>query len=168
MWSVGTPLYQPGAASLFVSKLDPGFSGFSLLPILGHILVEVALCAITFMFGCSPAKVALCIMHHAHVRLNPAERPGSVRCHAAVRHSLHVLADQVTHLRAEATNMKSFFAFRWLMWLFACFAPGTPGWCWRWSYSASCPSPWSSTCGSSCIGGQCYLVTQVVLSYLGV
>ena len=117
MWSGSTPLYQLGAASLFVSKLNPGFSGFSLLPILGHILVEVALCAITFMFGCNPAKVALCIiqiciMHHAHVRLNPAERPGSVRCHAAVRHSLHVLADQVAHLRAEATNMKSVFAFR--------------------------------------------------------
>ena len=117
MWSGSTPLYQLGAASLFVSKLNPGFSGFSLLPILGHILVEVALCAITFMFGCSPAKVALCIMqicimHYAHVRLNPAERPGSVRCHAAVRHSLHVLADQVAHLQAEATNMKSFFAFR--------------------------------------------------------
>ena len=54
-------------------------------------------------------------MHYAHVRLNPAERPGSVRRHAAVRHSLHVLADQVTHLPAEATNMKSFFAFRCLM-----------------------------------------------------
>ena len=111
MWSGSTPLYQLGAASLFVSKLNPGFSGFSLLPILGHILVEVALCAITFMFsqGCI---IQICIMHYAHVRLNPAERPGSVRCHAAVRHSLHVLADQVTHLRAEATKMKSFFAFR--------------------------------------------------------
>lgn len=54
-------------------------------------------------------------MYYVHVRLNPAERAGSVRRHAAVRHSLHVLADQVTHLRAEATNMKSFFAFRCLM-----------------------------------------------------
>ena len=106
MWSGRTPLYQLGAASLFVSKLNPGFSGFSLLPILGHILVEVALCAIVFMFGCGPANVALCIMqicilYYAHVRLNPAERRGSVRRHAAVRHSLHVLADQVTHLRQK-------------------------------------------------------------------
>ena len=53
---------------------------------------------------------------------------------------LHIFSDQIWHLERLEPQNKSLL---WITSNLCCL----PGWCWRWSCSVSCQSPWWWACG---------------------